>query len=45
MECLPWSRPRTLKNDMSGNLFIDLRNVYEPDVMRRAGFDYVSVGR
>ena len=34
-----------LKNDMSGNLFIDLRNVYEPDVMRRAGFDYVSVGR
>ena len=34
-----------LKSDMSGHLFIDLRNVYEPDVMRRAGFDYVGVGR
>jgi UDPglucose 6-dehydrogenase len=26
-------------------LFIDLRNVYEPEKMRRAGFDYVSIGR
>jgi UDPglucose 6-dehydrogenase len=30
---------------MRGNVFIDLRNVYEPADMRRAGFDYVCVGR
>ena len=30
---------------MSGNVFIDLRNVYEPDDMRAAGFSYTSVGR
>ena len=30
---------------MKGNLFIDLRNVYEPEVMRVAGFEYVGVGR
>ncbi len=23
----------------------DLRNIYEPDVMREHGFDYVGVGR
>ena len=34
-----------IRNAMSGNLFLDLRNVYEPDAMRRAGFDYVGVGR
>ncbi|MGZ3523619.1 MAG: UDP-glucose dehydrogenase family protein [Thermodesulfobacteriota bacterium] len=26
-------------------LFIDLRNVYDPDQMRRLGFDYCGVGR
>jgi UDPglucose 6-dehydrogenase len=26
-------------------LVVDLRNVYKPDQMQRAGFDYVSVGR
>jgi UDPglucose 6-dehydrogenase len=26
-------------------LVVDLRNVYQPDQMRRAGFEYVSVGR
>ena len=30
---------------MRGRTFVDLRNVYEPDDMRRAGFDYVCVGR
>jgi UDPglucose 6-dehydrogenase len=26
-------------------VFIDLRNVYEPDRMAAAGFRYISVGR
>jgi UDPglucose 6-dehydrogenase len=26
-------------------LMVDLRNVYRPDQMERAGFEYVSVGR
>ncbi len=30
---------------MRGNVFVDLRNVYEPDSMREAGFQYVCVGR
>ncbi len=30
---------------MKGNVFIDLRNVYEPDTMRDSGFNYTSVGR
>ena len=30
---------------MRGNVFLDLRNVYEPDTMRAAGFDYYCVGR
>lgn len=30
---------------MKGNLFVDLRNVYEPEEMKRAGFDYICVGR
>jgi UDPglucose 6-dehydrogenase len=34
-----------LKQLMSGRVFCDLRNVYEPSVMREAGFDYVCVGR
>ena len=34
-----------LKTVMKGDLFVDLRNVYEPTVMRHAGFDYVGVGR
>ena len=34
-----------LKAEMNGNVFIDLRNVYEPDHMRAAGFDYHCVGR
>ena len=30
---------------MRGNVFLDLRNVYEPGAMRAAGFDYHCVGR
>jgi len=30
---------------MRGNVFVDLRNVYEPELMRRAGFAYTCVGR
>ena len=34
-----------IKRTMRGNVFIDLRNVYEPELMRAAGFDYFCVGR
>ena len=34
-----------IKSLMRGNIFIDLRNIYEPEEMIRAGFDYVCVGR
>jgi UDPglucose 6-dehydrogenase len=34
-----------LKRLMVGNIFVDLRNVYEPKLMREAGFEYVCVGR
>ncbi len=34
-----------IKQKMSGNVFIDLRNVYEPEQMQHAGFKYVCVGR
>ncbi len=34
-----------IKEKMSGNTFIDLRNVYEPDTMKANGFNYVCVGR
>jgi len=34
-----------VKKRMKGNAFIDLRNVYEPETMKEAGFDYVCVGR
>lgn len=35
---------RVLDN-MQGNIFIDLRNVYEPETMKEAGFEYFCVGR
>jgi UDPglucose 6-dehydrogenase len=34
-----------LKAEMNTPVFIDLRNVYEPDRMREMGFSYVGVGR
>lgn len=36
---------KKLQSLMRGKVFIDLRNVYEPEQMISAGFDYVSVGR
>ena len=36
---------KKLQNLMKGKVFIDLRNVYEPEQMLAAGFDYISVGR
>jgi UDPglucose 6-dehydrogenase len=34
-----------IKSRLQRPLVVDLRNVYQPDQMRRAGFEYVSVGR
>jgi len=34
-----------VKSLMRGHIFIDLRNVYEPDQMQDAGFKYQCVGR
>ena len=34
-----------VKRRMRGNVFVDLRNVYEPDPMRALGFEYTCVGR
>jgi UDPglucose 6-dehydrogenase len=45
-----WNQYRGLdlekvKNMMKGNVFVDLRNVYEKDTMAQKGFDYYCVGR
>jgi UDPglucose 6-dehydrogenase len=34
-----------LKSRLKGNVVCDLRNVYDPEVMRSTGFAYVGVGR
>ena len=34
-----------LRKQMKGDVFVDLRNVYEPEIMRNHGFTYASVGR
>jgi len=34
-----------LSQIMNARKFVDLRNVYRPEVVRRHGFDYVSIGR
>jgi UDPglucose 6-dehydrogenase len=34
-----------LKSQMRGNVFVDLRNVYERSMMEKHGFEYASVGR
>ncbi|PXW76353.1 UDP-glucose dehydrogenase [Blastomonas natatoria] len=36
--------PRVL-GTMRGNTLVDLRNIYKPEQMKAAGFNYVSVGR
>ncbi len=36
---------KRLLSSMNGNVFIDLRNVYEPEDVKKAGFKYVGVGR
>jgi UDPglucose 6-dehydrogenase len=45
-----WNQYRGLdlkaaQTKMRGKVFVDLRNVYEPDEMKNAGFDYHCVGR
>ena len=34
-----------LKKQMRGNLFADLRNIYNRELMEKAGFTYIAVGR
>lgn len=36
-----WTR---LRNAMKGNVFIDGRNIYNPEELRKAGFDYHCIG-
>jgi UDPglucose 6-dehydrogenase len=45
-----WNEYRSLDFDklkklMKGNIFVDLRNVYDPETVRKEGFEYVGVGR
>lgn len=37
--------PAEVKNRMKGDIFVDLRNVYEPDIMKKNGFEYICAGR
>lgn len=37
--------PARLKAAMRGDVLLDLRNVYDPEAMRAAGFRYSSIGR
>ena len=37
--------PDRLKKAMRGDVVLDLRNVWDPDAMREAGFRYHSIGR
>jgi len=34
-----------LAQSMRGRVFLDLRNVYDPEDAEQAGFDYISIGR
>ena len=36
---------KELKAKMKGNVFIDLRNLYEPNAMKKIGFEYFCIGR
>ena len=45
-----WNEFRAIAPDkllavMRGNVLIDLRNVYDPQIMQQAGFDYHSLGQ
>jgi UDPglucose 6-dehydrogenase len=45
-----WNQYRALDLDriaslLSQSVFVDLRNVYDPQTMREKGFIYVGVGR
>jgi UDPglucose 6-dehydrogenase len=37
--------PQRLRRAMRGDVLVDLRNVYDPEAMRAAGFRYTSIGR
>jgi UDPglucose 6-dehydrogenase len=37
--------PKRLRAAMRGDVLLDLRNVYDPEAMRAAGFRYQSIGR
>ncbi|MBV1799329.1 UDP-glucose/GDP-mannose dehydrogenase family protein [Siccirubricoccus sp. G192] len=37
--------PERLRAAMRGDVLLDLRNVYDPEAMRAAGFHYSSIGR
>ncbi|WP_160000060.1 UDP-glucose/GDP-mannose dehydrogenase family protein [Roseomonas sp. 18066] len=37
--------PQKLSSAMTGRVICDLRNVWDPEAMREAGFDYSSIGR
>jgi len=37
--------PVRLASAMRGRVVVDLRNVYDPAAMRKAGFNYTSIGR
>jgi UDPglucose 6-dehydrogenase len=36
---------RLVKDRMKGRVFVDGRNLYEPETLRALGFDYYGVGR
>ena len=45
-----WDQFRALdmervKGSMSGDVVVDLRNIYSPDIMAKRGFAYTSIGR
>jgi UDPglucose 6-dehydrogenase len=37
--------PESIKNLMKGNVFLDSRNIYKPDIWREAGFKFDNMGR
>jgi UDPglucose 6-dehydrogenase len=37
--------PVRLASLMRGKVIVDLRNIFDPEAMRTAGFDYSSIGR